>query len=238
MLIANSASSSMIKSAYANNNSNLQYSMKKLASGSGLNMTEQASTKSKQLTQSESSNTEKTVQNTENQNSSSQIDNSANSKINDQVSMTNSGDTGELTLYTATAKLNSSENLQSKNSTDANSSNKTENVPSAETEAVTTNSSAVDIVAKTEEILNTISKVREDLNAQKSSSSVGMDNTRRALFAYGENIANAETKIRDIDFASETTFFTKNQALISSSTTMLSQSFQIKPRPQNLWVNL
>lgn len=234
MFIANSASFSMMKSAYANNISNIQHSTKKDASGSGSNTTEQAGAKSNQTKEVRISSTARTLSNPANPDYPFQIDNSSNNKINDQLSMTNSNDTGELNLYTATAKLNSSESSQSKNSTDANSSNKTESVPSAETETDTTNSSAVDIVAKTEEIINTISKVREDLTAQKSSSSVGMDNSRRALFAYGENIANAETKIRDIDFASETTFFTKNQGLISSSTTMLSQSFQINSHALNL----
>lgn len=155
-------------------------------------------------------------------------------KINDQVSVTKSSESGELNIYTASAKLKGSVKSQSENSAETTKKSENNNDAVDELETDTTNSSSADLAGQMEEAINTISKAREDLNAQIAGSSGRMENTRLALLAYEDNLPNAETKVRDIDIARETTTFYKYQVLSSVSNAMLGQANQINSNALSL----
>jgi len=227
MLISNTGNANIIPNNYANGKRNFQSSMSNISSGKSLTATGSANIKIDQLIRSESVSAIKALKTTENSTSSNQTDNSSAGKINDQVSMTKSSESSELNLYTAAAKLKGSVNSQSENSAETTNKSENNNKAADELETNTTNSSSVNLAGKMEEVISTISKAREDLNAQKAGSSGRMENTRQALLAYEDNLQNAETKVRDIDMASETTMFSKNQILHSSSNAMLAQANQL-----------
>ncbi len=58
-----------------------------------------------------------------------------------------------------------------------------------------------------------------------------LDYTEKTIRIQRENMASAESKIRDADMALEMTFYTRNQILAQTATAMLSQANQ---RPQNV----
>lgn len=230
MLISNTGNANIIPNNYANGKINFQSSMSNISSDKSSTTTGSANIKIDQLIRSESGSAIKALKTTENSTSSNQTDNSSAGKIIDQVSMTKSSESSELNLYTAAAKLKGSVNSQSENSAETTNKSENNNKAADELETNTTNSSSVNLAGKMEEVISTISKAREDLNAQRagsSGSSGRMENTRQALLAYEDNLQNAETKVRDIDMASETTMFSKNQILHSSSNAMLAQANQL-----------
>lgn len=233
MLISNTGNANIISNNYANGKKNFQSSMSNISSGKSSSATGSANIKNDQLIRSESVSAIKSLKTTKNSTSSNQTDNSSAGKINDQVSMTKSSESSEFNLYTAAAKLKGSVNSQSENSAETTNKSENNNKAADELETNTTNSSSVNLagqIKEVEEVISTISKAREDLNAQKagsSGSSGRMENTRQALLAYEDNLQNAETKVRDIDMASETTMFSKNQILHSSSNAMLAQANQL-----------
>ncbi len=58
-----------------------------------------------------------------------------------------------------------------------------------------------------------------------------LDYTEKTIRIQRENMASAESKIRDADMALEMTYYTRNQILSQTATAMLSQANQ---RPQNV----
>ena len=71
--------------------------------------------------------------------------------------------------------------------------------------------------------VNTIATTRASLGAQQ----VRMEHTASALTSYEDNLRAAESKIRDVDMARESTIFAKNQILSNASNAMLAQANQL-----------
>jgi len=65
-----------------------------------------------------------------------------------------------------------------------------------------------------------IAKARASVAAQENRLSMTAD----GLSQYSDNISSAESKIRDVDMASETTEYSKEQVLVSAATSMLAQA--------------
>ena len=68
-----------------------------------------------------------------------------------------------------------------------------------------------------------LSNERATLGAQQNR----LTNTREALLTYEDNLRSAESKIRDVDMASESTEFTRYQILTQISNAMLAQANQM-----------
>ena len=51
-----------------------------------------------------------------------------------------------------------------------------------------------------------------------------VENTRSGLLTYEDNLTAAESQIRDVDMASESTNFTKYQILTNAANAMLAQA--------------
>ena len=79
--------------------------------------------------------------------------------------------------------------------------------------AITTMTTAVTKIAST----------RAQLGAQQ----VRLEHTASALTSYEDNLRSAESKIRDVDMARESTIFAKNQILSNASNAMLAQANQL-----------
>lgn len=75
--------------------------------------------------------------------------------------------------------------------------------------------------------LTSINTLRADLGAKTNRLEHALNNQENQT----QNMQAAESVVRDVDFASETTEFTKNQILSQSSTAMLSQANML---PQNV----
>ncbi len=75
--------------------------------------------------------------------------------------------------------------------------------------------------------INQIGKQRADLGAYYNR----LEHTAKELFVAYENTQASESRIRDADMAEETTFFTKNQILVQTGTSMLAQA---NLRPQSV----
>lgn len=226
MLFFNAENTNIIPNTYTNRNNNFRSLTKNLSSVSRSSTNDNASNKINQLIRSGSENTTKVVQNTENSTSSSETDNSSTGKINDQVSMTKSSGSGELTLYTALAKLKGSNNSQSENSTENTNKNENNNLAD-ELETSTTSSSPVNLAGQMKEMIITLSKAREDLDTQRGGNSGRMENSRQALLAYEDNLRSTESYIRDMDMTHEATTISKYQSLTTMSNAMLGQANQI-----------
>ena len=82
---------------------------------------------------------------------------------------------------------------------------------------------ATDAVGKLAKAIDHIANARASLGSQQKR----MEQTRSALLSYEDNIRAAESKIRDIDMARESTTFTKYQVLSQASNAMLAQANQL-----------
>ena len=76
--------------------------------------------------------------------------------------------------------------------------------------------------------IDQITQIRGRLGAFQSNTLESNLNSLRVSF---ENLTNAESTIRDVDFAEESAEFTKNNILVQSATSMLAQANQL---PQNV----
>ena len=72
--------------------------------------------------------------------------------------------------------------------------------------------------------INDVTNLRGTLGAFQANT---LESTANNLRATLENTTNAESVIRDTDFASEIANFTKNQVLVQAGTAMLSNANQI-----------
>jgi flagellin len=81
-------------------------------------------------------------------------------------------------------------------------------------------SSSSDVIGKIDVAIDHVANVRANYGAQQ----VRLENTRDGLLTYEDNIRSAESKIRDVDMASETTDFAKYQVLTNAANAMLAQA--------------
>lgn len=89
---------------------------------------------------------------------------------------------------------------------------------------VTSASKAQDAIGVIDKAINDVTNLRGSLGAfQQNTLSSTANNLRTTL----ENTTNAESVIRDTDFASEIANFTKNQVLVQAGTSILSNANQI-----------
>ena len=89
---------------------------------------------------------------------------------------------------------------------------------------VTSASKAQDTLAVVDAAINDVTNLRGTLGAFQANT---LESTANNLRATLENTTNAESVIRDTDFASEIANFTKNQVLVQAGTSMLSNANQI-----------
>ena len=89
---------------------------------------------------------------------------------------------------------------------------------------VTSASKAQDTLAVVDAAINDVTNLRGTLGAFQANT---LESTANNLRATLENTTNAESVIRDTDFASEIANFTKNQVLVQAGTAMLSNANQI-----------
>jgi flagellin len=85
---------------------------------------------------------------------------------------------------------------------------------------VTSQSSAVGAIQSLDESIGSVNLMRSNMGAFVNR----LDHAINNLSLSNTNQQAAESQIRDVDFATETTQFTKNQILMQSSTAMLSQA--------------
>jgi flagellin len=88
-------------------------------------------------------------------------------------------------------------------------------------------SSAQNAITKIDNILSSVLSLRSTVGATMNR----LEATVTNLGAMVTNYTDAESRIRDTDFAKETTEFTRNQILTQSATSMLTQANQL---PQNV----
>lgn len=82
-----------------------------------------------------------------------------------------------------------------------------------------------DIINSLDNALDTVSAERSKLGAYQNR----LEHTINNLQIAAENLTAAESRIRDVDVALETTNFVKNQILVQAATAMLAQS-NVKPQ--------
>jgi flagellin len=90
---------------------------------------------------------------------------------------------------------------------------------------VSTQAAATTALVAVDAALNKVNKLRADMGSYINR----LEHTINNLSNQEFNTQDAESRIRDVDFAHETTQFTRNQILVQSSTSMLSQANQ-KPQ--------
>jgi len=96
-----------------------------------------------------------------------------------------------------------------------------------DTATLTTQSDATDSIGYIDEAINSVNSNRANIGAYVNRLEHAINN----LMVSQTNQAAAESLIRDVDFAQETSEFTKNQILVQSGTAMLAQS---NMTPQNV----
>ncbi len=79
------------------------------------------------------------------------------------------------------------------------------------------------VIGKIDKAIDFIANARASMGAQQKR----IETTRAGLLAYEDNVRAAESKIRDIDMAAETTNFSKYQILTNASNAMLAQANQL-----------
>ena len=92
---------------------------------------------------------------------------------------------------------------------------------------LTTQATADAAITVIDEAIVTVSGVRAGLGAMQNR----LDHTINNLGTAAENLAKAESQIRDVDMADEMSEFTKNNILVQAATSMLAQANQM---PQSI----
>ncbi|MGL1934896.1 MAG: flagellin [Fibrobacterales bacterium] len=85
---------------------------------------------------------------------------------------------------------------------------------------VSTQASAMSSITAIDTAITSVNTMRSDMGAYVNRLEHAMNNISNQEF----NTQDAESRIRDVDFATESTHFTKNQILTQSSTSMLAQA--------------
>jgi flagellin len=88
--------------------------------------------------------------------------------------------------------------------------------------SVSTQAAATKAIKSIDKAMDTVSSLRANLGSYINRLNHTISNLSNQEF----NTQDAESRIADVDFATETTAFTKNQILVQSSTSMLSQANQ------------
>jgi flagellin len=86
--------------------------------------------------------------------------------------------------------------------------------------SITTQASASTTISSIDSAIGSINNLRSDIGAYVNR----LDHAINNLDNQMHNTQGAESLIRDVDFANETTNFTKNQIMVQSATAMLAQS--------------
>jgi flagellin len=94
------------------------------------------------------------------------------------------------------------------------------NVASLAVTTLTTQSDSINAVKSLDESINSVNLMRSNMGAFVNRIEHAINN----LTTSNTNQQSAESLIRDVDFASETTQFTRNQILTQSATAMLAQA--------------
>ena len=89
--------------------------------------------------------------------------------------------------------------------------------------SVATQAGASAAVDKIKAAINTVSSTRGTLGAVQNR----LEHTINSLSVSAENMTAAESRIRDVDMASEMMDYTKNNILVQASQAMLAQANQI-----------
>jgi flagellin len=88
------------------------------------------------------------------------------------------------------------------------------------TSDLTTQTSATSAIVSLDESIDSVNRMRSDIGATVNRLEHAINN----LSVSNTNQQSAESTIRDVDFASESSEFTKNQILVQSGTAMLAQA--------------
>ena len=83
--------------------------------------------------------------------------------------------------------------------------------------------SSTSAVGKLDKAIDFVANARASMGAQQTR----LEQTRSGLLSYEDNLRAAESKIRDVDMASESTNFTKYQILTNAANAMLAQANQL-----------
>jgi flagellin len=94
---------------------------------------------------------------------------------------------------------------------------------SATTTSVSTSSAALAALSSIDGAVRSVNTVRSDMGAYVNRLEFAISNLGNQLY----NTQDAESRIRDVDFAQETTEFTRAQILSQSATSMLAQANQV-----------
>jgi flagellin len=94
---------------------------------------------------------------------------------------------------------------------------------SATTTAVSTSSSALSALSVIDTAIKSVNTMRSDMGAYVNRLEFAISNLSNQIY----NTQDAESRIRDVDFAHETTEFTRSQILTQSATSMLAQANQV-----------
>jgi flagellin len=85
---------------------------------------------------------------------------------------------------------------------------------------VSTQAMALEALEKVDIAINSVNEMRSDMGAYVNRLEHSINNLDNQMF----NQQDAESRIRDVDFATESSLFTRNQILSQSSTSMLAQA--------------
>jgi flagellin len=88
---------------------------------------------------------------------------------------------------------------------------------------VTTQAAATSAISSIDDAIKSVNNMRSDMGAYINR----LDHAIATISNMEFNTQDAEARIRDVDFATETTSFTKHQILTQSATSMLAQANQV-----------
>jgi flagellin len=91
------------------------------------------------------------------------------------------------------------------------------------TVSVTSQAKAMAAITAVDAAISSVNQLRSDLGAYVNRLEHAINNIANQEY----NTQDAESRVRDVDFATETTQFTRNQILTQSSTAMLAQANQV-----------
>jgi flagellin len=94
---------------------------------------------------------------------------------------------------------------------------------SATTTSVSTSTAALASLSLIDTAIKSVNTMRSDMGAYVNRLEFAISNLGNQIY----NTQDAESRIRDVDFAKETTDFTRSQILVQSATSMLAQANQV-----------
>jgi flagellin len=101
---------------------------------------------------------------------------------------------------------------------------------SSTTTSVSTATSALSALSLIDTAIKSVNTMRSDMGAYVNRLEFAISNLSNQVY----NTQDAESRIRDVDFAKETTEFTRSQILTQSATSMLAQANQVPQGVLNL----